>query len=144
MIVGNTYGKWCRWCMNQALWETRWIRIWKGPKIEKNCPKAGMLFTSKILNTSQIVCWSWNYCSWWECQGPAELWHCHPYPSLEQCSKILHLVMVFFFLEPNNTLIVIEMFDTASLKYFTTKLCIYPSRHKICEWARKQMLMFMK
>lgn len=43
----------------------------------------------------------------------------------------------YFFSEAHDTLIVIEMFDTASLKYVTTKLCIYPSSHIICEWAQK-------
>lgn len=43
----------------------------------------------------------------------------------------------YFFSEPHDTLIVIEMFDTASLKYVTTKFCIYPSRHRIREWAQK-------
>lgn len=50
-----------------------------------------------------------------------------------------------FLLEPNDTLIVIEMFDTASLKYFA-KSCVYIIQTVIrfVNGHRKEMLIFMQ
>lgn len=121
-----TFSRWPSWCLNQVSQRVRQVSLWRRPRLIKNSSAAKLPSHSKSLKSSPVVCQSLDYHG---CLAHGGSQHAliapqramlafSPHHLLTESSKLY----ILLFLESKEPLIVIEMFDTASLKYFTTKL----------------------